>query len=1128
MQKAFVNRKLNGVKECSKNLILFVLMLFAGCSQSEQQTLSEQEFVNPSSEFKPLTWFHVMSGNMSKEGLTKDLEAMNDAGIGGLILFNVTHFIPHGNVKFNSPDHIDLIAHAAAECERLGLSFGVHNCDGWRNSGGPWVKPEHSMKQVVFSEILVEGGPIDMQLQQPTMRADFYEDIAVLAYPALESEINDTETEPIISSSDPLCDIQLVNDGRADKITKLSGSVNKRAWIQFDFGKPKTIRSVYINLNKRIADRGRTWLLTSNDGKTFETARELKILRMGKVENGFDDVFEGITAQYFRVETEVDFDLMEMDLSSTRRYDNMLARTSLFQRENYQLHDLETPDESMIIKKESILDLTSKTNRGRLLATLPPGKWTIMRFGFTSTGAKNGPASPEGTGLEVDKMNREAFKEFYEGYVRNVINATKKVAPQALQYIEIDSYEVGGQNWTNGYENHFQEKYGYELSKFLPLYAGRFVESAEYSNQVLWDIRKLNSDLITTNYFGYFNELCNEDGLLGYAEPYSFNGPFNELDAGGQVDIPMGEFWMHQRFQTETAVSSARIYGKPVISAEAFSALPEINWRSHPGFMKLTGDIAWTLGINEFMFHRFAHQANTKVAPGMTMSQWGSHIDRTQTWWDSAGKAWFKYIARGQYLLRQGKPVSDLLIFVGDGSPNSIVRRSHFKPEIPNSINFDCVNSDALINRVTPQNGKLVLPDGIVYNALVLFNSKEISIEILRKINALADEGVIIIGSKPEKPGGYNTSPKEIAEFSNLVKNIWSKTTSYSYFEWFEIFENNNMLLDLEIVDRIDINYIHRKTPAEDIYFFYNPDSVEETFNCRFKLKGKIPELWNQTTGEITRLAQFSEVNEHTNVPITLPAEGAVFVVFRESSEKVDAVASVLSKNDYYPELILNESNSVETLVSESGSYTIEYNSGKKKSIEINDLPAPVVPESPWNVKFQNYGLDTTVVFKKLIDWKDHEAEQIEYYSGTATYTSSFNLNEEYFDEDKTLILDLGKVSIAARVFVNEQEFGVLWSNPFHIDVTNALKIGENTMKVEVTNTWTNRLIGDENYPNNTGYDLKVENMPDWYTSNSEPEMGERKAFCTFPFYEKGDQLESSGLLGPVRLVISTRQIVNP
>lgn len=708
-----------------------------------------------------------------------------------------------------------------------------------------------------------------------------------------------------------------------------------------------------------------------------------------------------------------------------------------------------------------------------------------------------------------------------------MIDASKPVAPNALQYTEIDSYEVGGQNWTKGYENLFKEKFKYDILEFLPIYAGRYVQDAETTRDVLWDVRNFNSELMTTNYFDYFTELCHEDGLISYVEPYSFNAAFNELDAARKVDIPMGEFWLHQRFQTETAVSGGRIYGKKVISAESFSARPEINWKSHPGFMKLTGDKAWTLGINEFMFHRFAHQANTKVKPGMTMSQFGSHIDRTQTWWDNAGKAWFKYLARGQYLLRQGKPVSDLLVFVGDGSPNSIVARNNFKPGIPNAINYDCINKDALINRISAKNGKLILPDGIQYNALVLYNTKNISLPTLKKIRELAESGVIIVGQKPEEIGGYHIDSADRAEFEKMVNSIWGKTLTYTHSNWEEIFKENNIPTDLKIGDRTDINYIHRQTENEAIYFFYNPDSVPQTFDCRFNVEGRNPELWNQMTGETKKLVNFSKEGGFTNVPIRLPAEGSVFIVFRESSKKVDAIKQCVSEATIKPEFNINSQNQTEMTAYENGTYSIDFESGVTSIVQIDDVPNPVIFNKPWKVEFQkSYGFDSTLVFNQLIDWKDHISEEVQHYSGTATYTTQFNIEKEYLGENKKLTLNLGEVSVAAKVFVNGKELGVLWKSPFVIDITKVVNEGENDLAIEVTNTWTNRLIGDEKYPNLTGYNIKMDKMPDWYTNNEEPNLGERKAFCAYPFYKESDGLESSGLIGSVKLITTKMELL--
>jgi hypothetical protein len=1101
--------------------LVFNCLLFLSCSPKSIPKL-DREFANPPAIFQPRTWMHAMNGNMSKAGFTKDLEAMADVGIGGIILFNVSAGTPVGKVKFNSPEHIALTAHAAAECERLGLSFGIHNCDGWTSSGGPWVTPEHSMKQITHREIVVDGGDVNVLIPQPTARGDFYKDLSVLAYPALESEVADWNNKPLVSSSDPKFDCALATNGNIDKRTELNAPKDSLAWVQFDFGKPYTLRSFYLNSEKNRED-GLTVIQSSDDGIHFEDVVELKVIRQGKREYGIDSHFEGIRARYFRFVTDMYFDISEINFSATYRYDNLLARTNLFKLENRRMPAMDEAPSNMVIQKKEIIDLSSKMNEnGQLIATLPEGKWTIMRFGYTITGAVNGPASDEGRGWEVDKMSRESFKTFYEGYVRNVIDAAKKVAPNALQYIEIDSYEVGGQNWTTGYEDLFKKEHGYDILEYLPLYAGRYIADTETTERILWDTRNFNSKLMTDNYFDYFSELCHEDGLISYVEPYSFNAGFNELDATRKVDITMGEFWMHQRYQAGTAVSGARIYGKNIVSAESFSAQPVINWKGHPGTLKLTGDKAWTLGINEFFFHRFAHQANTHVVPGMTMHQWGSHIDRTQTWWDNAGKAWFKYLARGQYILRQGVPVSDLLVFVGDGSPNSIHNRNFFKEKLPNHINFDCINSDALINRISTKNGKLYLPNGIQYSALHLTNTKEFHLSTLKKIAELAEQGVLIVGNKPETLGGFNRSVSNKIEFKSLVNSIWSKPTTYQGGEWDSLFSKHGIPTDLKIENGKDINYTHRKTANEDIYFFYNPDSMARTYDCTFNVDGRIPELWNQMTGETTKLAAFEHKNGQTRVAISLTGEGSTFVVFRNSSKGIQTVSPDYALKHEHVRFSLDATNKLQIESPNAETLDIAFTDGiatRKTFAKVpNDLP---LSES-WKVEFPNIKSGgKTIEMLELTDWTMFDDEEIKHYSGTAIYTSTVNITSEMLAENVLCKLDLGVVNVAASVRINDQELGIAWMKPHVLDITSSLKIGENTVQIEVTNQWTNRLIGDEKLPNETGFSRTLEVMPEWFTNNEPAPQKQRSTFTIYDFYDKDSELLPAGLTGPVQITFS-------
>ncbi|WP_262485542.1 glycosyl hydrolase [Croceitalea dokdonensis] len=1077
--------------------------------------------MEPPQTSKPKTWFHAMSGNMTKEGLTKDLEAMAEVGIGGFLLFNVTQGIPNGPIKYNSPEHHEMIAHAAKEAERLGLSFGVHNCDGWSSSGGPWVTPEESMKMVVWSETVADGGNISINLKEPTKREGFYKDIAVLAYPALDSEIDDSNNMPVITASDAELDTALITDGKVDGESTLTAKKDQSPWIQFTYQRPKTIRAAKIIFKDRHST---AMLQTSADGKNFTDVRNLFKVRTGKGEWGINDHFEGVTSSYFRLKFNRSTTLKEVQLTANYFVNNPLGRTSIARTEDKDLALIGVPDGNMVIDPLEIKNLTGQMDANGLLQTeLPPGRWTIMRFGYTSTGAFNNPASDEGRGLEVDKLSRPAFKKHYDAFLGQVVENTKALAPNALQYAEIDSYEMGGQNWTVGMDSIFKSEKGYDVITRLPVIAGRFVESAAASDAVLYDYRDVITNLMTKNYFQYFTELCNADGIQSYIEPYGF-GPLNDLDIGGVTDIPMGEFWMNRPItQTESAVSGAHIYGKPIISAESFTSTPQINWKGHPAMAKTSGDLGWTYGINEFMFHRFAHQANPHVAPGMTMNRWGFHFDRTQTWWENAGAAWFKYIARGSHMLRQGVPVSDVLIYVGEGTPNSAYYRDDVSPAIPKSINFDNVNTDVLLNRIAIKEKELVLPEGTSYKLLLLQNSKTISLRTAKRILEIAKGGVPVFGETPQKLAGYAATAEERKAFGALIAELKPLVKKVS--DWETVMENLGIKPDMELLNDAPLDYAHRKTATEDIYFFFNPDTVEtKTFHAQFRVGNKIPELWNPMDGSITKQGVFTTENGRTGTHIQLDAGASIFVVFREDANTIMSA----TQHQQHLSLRLSEEHLLNATVVENGSYSVPLTSGDNWDFAVTDIPASQDISTNWEVTFnQEQGYGGTLPFDSLVDWSNHPLDSIKYYSGTASYKKQFHLSEAHTDDQTKVILDLGTVHIVAEVIVNGEKVGVSWMPPFRVDITDYVKSGENQIEILITNQWSNRLIGDERYPpNDGGYQLGPHRatdltMPAWYTNNEPRPKGKRTTFTTAPFYKKDDPLMPSGLLGPITLKFS-------
>ncbi|NQY10250.1 MAG: glycoside hydrolase [Flavobacteriales bacterium] len=1101
------------MKALIRSIIIFAsfvaLLGIQSCSTKKAKISDDlkESFQNPPASSKPKTWFHAMSGNMSAEGLIKDLESIERVGIGGILLFNVSQGIPYGPVKYNSDEHHKLIAHAAKECERLGLSFGVHNCDGWSSSGGPWIAPEQSMKMVVSSEAQVQGKYVEVQLPQPTTREEFYKDIAVLAYPSLRSEIDDVENAPIITSSDKKFDIAIATDNRWDETTLIHKNGDLKPWIQFEYQSKKEIRSVFFLSNERHVV---ATLQTSDDGINFNTVKELNRVRTGKREWAINESFPAIKSRFFRLQLNMDIDIKEVMISSSSSIPNFIGRTSAARVDDTDLDAIGDPADEMVIDKTKIIDLSAHMDiDGKLKTTLPDdGTWTILRVGYTATGAYNHPASNDGRGLECDKFSREAFKIHYDAFVKKVINRSKTSAPNAMQYVEIDSYESGGQNWTENMDSIFEARYGYQLTHFLPLLTGKFVESNLASEAVLRDFRELTCDLMTENYFAYFAELCEQDGIKSYIEPYGF-GPVNNLDVGAKADINMGEFWMGREMKmVQPAVHASHIYGKNVISSESFTSGQSINWKANPAMAKIWGDKAWALGINEFMFHRFTHQANTHVKPGMTMYRWGFHFDRTQTWWNNAGPDWFKYIARGSYLLRQGVPVSDLLVFIGDGSPNTIYTRDQFEPELPQGINFDCVNADVLVNRIQLDNKKLVLPEGTSYRMLMLRNSEQMKLSTLRRIAQFSKAGVTIVGDKPKHPIGYGTSKEDSVEFFNLVKEIYNLPNAYSEIDWSTILEKEEVAPDFKIANRKESPFMHRRLPDTDIYFFYNPDSVSQRFECNFRIQNKIPELWDAITGEVRKLGQFKTNDATTTAWINLEAEESIFVIFRESAQGIPSVSepNELRKGEYF----LSEEN---------------------KLFMETDANQPVLEiKGSWDIEFlKEHDYAAKHVFNNLTDWIDHDNENINYYSGTAVYNKVFEWNHGIDSSRNRYILDLGNVKIVAEVKLNGENLGVHWMPPFKVDITDALKNGKNQLEVKITNQWTNKLIGDERFP--ASYDYEIEYLPksdmmDWYVNNEPMPDGQRTTFCTGVFYSKDDPLMPSGLLGPVQINLKTRKVL--
>lgn len=1007
-----------------------------------------KNFAVPPAEARPWTWFHVMSGNMSREGITKDLEALERAGVGGIVLFHVTQGIPHGTVRFNSPEHLDLVTHAAAECERLGLKFHFHNADGWSSSGGPWITPELSMKRVVWSEALVRGGGVEMVLPQPPTRAGLYRDIATIAYPAMASELIDADLKPRVSASDPEFDPSIVLDRNPDTLGKLSAGTDQPGWVQFSYERPVTIRSLMLeNSPTRGLDAS---LEISDDGQEWRLARKFVTRRVGKFEWVVDDAFAPITARHFRLVSKTPVEFGELRLSALERIPNLVGHTSLAQISGTQLPAQLDAAPDAIIDAARIIDLSKNIDsQGRINARLPSGDWTIMRFGYTSTGATNVIGSPEGTGLEVDKFSPAAFHAHYDAFIGPVIDRARAAAPNAMRGVMIDSYEVGGQNWTDGYDGLFEQAFGQPVIGWLPAYAGRFVSGAAETRSMLQAIRRLNSDLFRDKYYGTFAATMAQQGLESLVEPYGM-GPYDAIDAGSTASVPTGEFWMGKLpVSLNDAVAPGRLYGKPVIAAEGFTSQDEVNWRFSPAMGKKWGDLAWVAGINQFMFHRFAHQANTHVMPGMTMNRYGSHFDRTQPWWDEGGAAWFRYMARGQYLLRQGLPVADVAMYTGDDSPVGCPEKHTTADELPAGVEFDCLNAETLLSRSRFVDGQLELPNGARYSMLWWPQKRQPDAAALARLAEARSAGV----------------PVALAHLGEDARQVFAQAG---------------------LTPRVTSNgalphFTQRRLGRTDIFFLLNFGDEAANYDLSFAAQGHAPQLWNPVTGADMPLPARLADNGRTELSVRLLAGESAFLVFDPDHDFIAPVPVTYTQ-------------------------------------------APPLT-GLWSITFDpQYSSAGTIEVPALFDLRTSDDPEIKHFSGKATYRTTFVWTGGAAGDAGKVLLDLGQVEVAASVRLNGVDLGTVWTQPFSVDAGKAIRQGANVLEITVANLWVNRLIGDAGLENTSGF-VPAErwpktNMVEWYSANQPLPPGLRRTFSTQDFFEAGDPLVPSGLIGPVRIQI--------
>jgi hypothetical protein len=882
----------------------------------------ESGFLNPPNSAKPHTWWHWMNGNITKAGITADLEAMKSAGEGGATIVNVDCGIPRGAVPFMSSEWREMFKFAVQEANRLDFQLCVENCAGWSSSGGPWNTPEHAMQRVTTSEIHV-AGPTNFNgaLPQPATTLNFYRDIAVLAFPASADEgVNMRDFAPVASASGGESPGDKLTDGDPETFINLPvPHPGKPQYAQLAFAKPFSARTV-----KLVGGRGMPVcsgiIEVSDDGRTFHLVRPFAFT--GKKAMGCQVSLgdQPVAARFWRVQftalgpkvkaTVTKIPLAEIDLAPRLSIDNVDAKDGL--NGNFVLSS-PAADEAVpgAIPRDNIVDLTDKlTADGHLNWSVPAGDWVILRLGHTPTGVNNHPAPKEGEGLECDKFSKAALDAHWAGFMQKVLDDLGPLAGPTLDSTLIDSYEVGGQNWTEQFRQEFQKRRGYDLLPYLPAFTGRVVDNPQVSERFLWDVRRTIADLFAENYYGHFTELCHQHGLQSAVEPYT--GPFESLQAGAPADIVMGEFWTgsHGNESIKLASSVAHIYGKTIVGAESFTASPEAGrWQNDPWSEKTLGDLMYCQGLNRYFFHRYAMQPWTNHWPGMTMGQWGFHFERTVTWWDQ-GKAWLSYISHCQFLLQQGHAVADAAYFTGESAP---VETRALDPSLPKGYDYDDINADVLRHGATVKDGRINLPGGASYAVLVLPpTDADLTPATLQRIADLVKAGATVVGPRPQHSPSLADYPNCDAQVKQIADGLWDKcdgdsvretTCGQGHVYWgkplADVFAAQPLPPDFAYqgaTASTHLEYAHRVAGATDIYFVSNQRRQFDSVAATFRVDGKIPELWHPDTGVIETAPVWSAREGRTTVRLDLDPAGSVFVLFRRAANNADHLVAMNSR----------------------------------------------------------------------------------------------------------------------------------------------------------------------------------------------------------------------------------------
>ena len=861
--------------------------------------------------------------------------------------------------------------------------------------------------------------------------------------------------------------------------------------------------------------------------------------------------YKDITVQAFKIGDPGARDTLGIKNFQVKSFFKSVPRRKQDSKLSMDLYSDEFPNEKEngSVNPDGIIDLSGHFVEGVLTWDVPPGEWTIIRYGMTATGKRNEYASPGYLGgLCYDQINRRGVEAQWDDVARPLLDIAKK-SGNSLKFIHTDSWEMGMTNWTHDLPVEFQKLRGYSIAPYLPVLTNKIVGSRELSDRFLEDFRLTIGELVSDQNYAVLRDLAHANGVLFHSESGGPGGiPVDGLQTLGRNDIPMGEFWARstthnvtdaQRLVVKQGACAAHIYGKRFFAAEGPTSIGPA-WERSPRDLKSDFDRIFCNGVNRIFWHTYSSSPDEYGLPGIEYFA-GTHLNRNVTWWDQSA-TFISYLNRSQYLLSQGLFQADILDYYGTGVPRFVFTENDVK-NVPPGYAWDMCNSEVLLTRANSENGRVVLPDGMNYRILSLDDQKDISLPVLKKIEQLVKQGVILVGSPPERASGLVGYPGSDQELKAVVKRLWGNIDQHTIFSndygkgkvisgktIAEVLKMEKITPDFSYSGKpgVGMEYLHRSAGDIEIYFVTNkwarkgindyqyrylpalPDRYIQAL-CSFRVDGEREiERWDPLSGEISPVEVYQHQNNRYQIPVSLPPEGSAFFVFRKSRGKVHISGIKKDGNDlkcgntplvYGASETFLHDNYAE--IPKAGKYQFTYSDGKSIKVDSKQIPEEQILDGHWKIHFiekPTLGDPFDVEIDSLKSWTEFPQRSVRYFSGTARYTKTFDLSG-WSPEKGRVYLDLGNVLEMASIWLNGKKVSECWIYPYRADLSDYLKSGPNILEIDVTNLWANRLIGDGKLPKN--------------------ERRTQTNIVKFDAPDADQYLRVSGLLGPVKLQFS-------